>query len=865
MKKENLRAAAFISLLILIVAEIVCSFGNTAFAATMPAFEPLPSIDAQVNMPTAVTVDSHGRIYVVEAEENEVRVFSQSGQYLATIAGLNRPISVAVNETGMIYVGSASLGNVTVFAADFTEQFKLGIGDGEFSEPVDLDIDSSGQIYVVDRGSNMIRVYTAAGVLLKSIGTVGNGNGQLYHPTSLAIDPVSHEMVIMDHQQILDEFTGSWIDGARIQFFAMDGTFRRGYPKFGYSTKTGQLLQPNQVAVDRESRIYVSDSRCQKIMVYGNSGGFLGMIDDIKHPLLMPLGLTTSTSGRLYVASLRGGKVHTFGIEAYSSMDLAPVTLNFTAPEGSTPPAPQTITINNSGKQVLIWTAATTTTWLNLESAAGTLQPAAMRALAAGVKNTGLTEGTYQGSISVNALGIEEKVAVTLTVTNPLLVSPASLSLTTIMGTNPSPLSLSVAHAGTDPLNWTATADQSWLKLSKGTGTTPDQVEINTDISDLTPGTHTASITFTNDSTDSTVLVPVTLTVKPNPLLVNPARLSFTTTTGADSLSSQSLSIDTIAESGPLNWTAIADQSWLKLSASAGTTPDQVKIDTDTSVLASGTHTGTIAFTNDSTGSTVLIPVTLTVKPNPLLVSPTRLSFTTTTGTDSLTSQSLSVGTNTETGSLNWNAMADQFWLKLSKSTGTTPDQVETNADVSDLASGTHTATITFINSSTGSTVLVPVTLTVKSTSLLVSPASLSFTSKGNKGKGNNTSPSSQSLSIKTNAETDPLWSATADQSWLKLSKAKGTTPDQVEIDTDVSDFVPGTYTANITFNNDSTSGSILVPVSLSIGEAGMFPWPTIIQNIAIIGEQQLKQDKNDMGQTNKIQQPTKISGPKIR
>jgi hypothetical protein len=864
MKKEKLGTSVFCSLLILLLAEIAFTFGGTALAATMPVFEPLPSIDAQVDKPTAVAVDAQGRLYVAESENNWVRVFTQSGQYLATLTGLAKPISVAVDAAGRIYVGSASLGNVTVFAADFTKLLKLGKGDGEFIEPADIDIDTSGQIYVVDKDNNTVRVYNASGALFKSIGAMGNG--QLYHPTSLAIDPVSSELVIIDHPLILDEFSGQMVDGARIQFLGMDGTFRRGYPKFGYDMNAGQLVKPMQVTVDPENRIYVSDSRWQKVMVYSKTGVFLGMIDNSTHPLRTPLGLCMATSGRLYVASLLGEQVDVYGIDAHSAMSLAPSTLNFTTTESGNAPDPQNVTIKNSGKQALTWTAVTTADWLNLDPAVGTLEPTKTGVLAVGVKNTGLAQGTYQGSISIMVLGMTEKVAVTLTVKpNPLLVSPDSLSFTTTTGTNPVTQPLSVTNTGTDTLNWSATADQPWLKLSKATGHAPDQIEIDADVSNLALGTHTATITFINDSTGGSVQVPVSLSItKPNPLQVSPASLSFTTKTGTNP-SPQTLSVAN-AETDPLHWSTTADQSWLKLSKAAGSAPGQVEIGVDISTLKTGTHTATITFINDSTGGSVLVPVSLTInESNPLQVNPPSLSLTITKETSPST-MGTTKGTNVSSLTLsgmikgqicpplNWTATADQSWLKLSKGKGATPDQVTIVADISDLALGPHTATITFSNNSTGGSVLVPVSLNVSEPNpLLVSPARLSFKTK------TNTNPSTLALSVANAAGKAPLeWNAATNQSWLKLSKDKGSTPDdKVEINADASALAPGTYTGTITFS--STSGNVLVPITLRVGT---FPWLIIIQDIAIIGEQQQKQDQENKS---KDQQPAKISGPEAR
>ena len=152
---------------------------------------------------------------------------------------------------------------------------------------------------------------------------------------------------------------------------------------------------------------------------------------------------------------------------------------------------------------------------------------------------------------------------------------------------------------------------------------------------------------------------------------------------------------------------------------------------------------------------------------------------------------------------------------------------------------------------------MVPVSLNVSEPNpLLVTPAKLSFKTK----TGSN--PAALTLSV-ANAEGKPPleWSAAANQSWLKLSKDTGSTPDdKVEVDADVSDLTPDTYTGTITFS--STSGSVLVPVTLKVGT---FPWFIIIQDIAKIGEQQQKQDKEMKDQTSKDKLNAKISGQKTK
>lgn len=497
MKIENWGTAALHALLVLSL--MVFAFGAPAHASNMALIEPLPSLDSMVDRPTAVTVDGQGRVYVAESLNNRVRIFAKGGTVLTSLTGLAKPVSVAVDGAGRIYVGNALKGNVTVFDTGRHELFKLGTGDGEFGEPADIDIDSAGQVYVVDKDKHAIRVYDASGRFVRTIGVQGNGDGQLSHPTSLAIDRVTSELVVLDHKQIVDTYSGALIDGARLQFFSTAGAFLRGYAKFGYNLTMGQLVKPIAVAVDGASRIYVTDARQQKVMVYDNTNTFLGMIDNSTAPLRTPLGLSISANGRLYVSSLLAGRVNVFGIDDYSAMEVQPATLDFMTTAGGDAPAPQIATIMNSGRADLIWMASTTDPWLSLSPKAGTLQPAAFEPIAVGIQPDGLASGTYNGSVKVAAQGIEERVSVTLTVKpNPLQVSPAGLSFVTTAGITPAGQSLTIVNGGETPLHWSASANQDWLILSKTIGGAPETLRVYANTTDLTAGSYSGTITFNN-------------------------------------------------------------------------------------------------------------------------------------------------------------------------------------------------------------------------------------------------------------------------------------------------------------------------------------------------------------------------------
>jgi len=64
----------------------------------------------------------------------------------------------------------------------------MGSGDGEFSWPQGLGIDSEGNVYASDRGNHRIQVFDPQGRFLRKWGIRGSGDGEFSQPQGLAID-----------------------------------------------------------------------------------------------------------------------------------------------------------------------------------------------------------------------------------------------------------------------------------------------------------------------------------------------------------------------------------------------------------------------------------------------------------------------------------------------------------------------------------------------------------------------------------------------------------------------------------------------------------------------------------------------------
>jgi len=130
--------------------------------------------------PHTIRFDSAGNLWIADTGTQTVRKFTADGKVLLTIgtpdqAGedethMNQPNDVAVAPNGDLYI-SDGYGNNRVVVFDKNGKFvrawgKLGQGQGEFSQPHSLVLDSKGRVYVADRNNSRIQVFDPKGKFL---------------------------------------------------------------------------------------------------------------------------------------------------------------------------------------------------------------------------------------------------------------------------------------------------------------------------------------------------------------------------------------------------------------------------------------------------------------------------------------------------------------------------------------------------------------------------------------------------------------------------------------------------------------------------------------------------------------------------
>ena len=189
----------------------------------------------------------------------------------------------------------------------------------------------------------------------------------------------------------------------------------------------------------------------------------------------------------------------------------SPTSLSFTAQQGGSNPANQTLNLSNTGGGTLTWSASDDAPWLTLSPATGTGNGTVTLTAATGT----LTASTYNGTITIAATGASSRtVPVTFTVTAipNITLNPSNLSYAATQGaTNPANQTVALTNTG-GTANWTVSDNVAWLTASPASGSNSSTVTASVNTTGLTAGTYTGTITVSTAGASSKT-VAVTLTI----------------------------------------------------------------------------------------------------------------------------------------------------------------------------------------------------------------------------------------------------------------------------------------------------------------------------------------------------------------
>jgi sugar lactone lactonase YvrE len=254
--------------------------------------------------PAGLAVDNDGNLYVADSGNHRVQKFDPEGKFIAQVGSpgdgegeFNEPWGVAVDSQGNLYVADTWNNRIQKFDRDlnFLAQWGKPASDlinpkaYDFWGPRDVAVDSEGNVWVADTGTNRIIKFASDGTFLASLGKPGSEPGQLREPVGIEIAANGDILVADAWNRRLQRFDSQFNPVAQ---FPMPGWFADDP-----STKPYLALTP-------DGSVIASETTRHRLLRIGTDGQILSSLEGIGDKALSnPTGLALDSRGFLYISN----------------------------------------------------------------------------------------------------------------------------------------------------------------------------------------------------------------------------------------------------------------------------------------------------------------------------------------------------------------------------------------------------------------------------------------------------------------------------------------------------------------------------------------------------------------------------------
>lgn len=238
----------------------------------------LPGTDfGQFSKPMDIYIDNFGIMYIVDTDNNRIQKIMPDGTFSAWL-GFD--------------------GSTTGWHTD-TPSSASGNGNGEFTSPSGVALDSDGYVYVADMGNNRIQKISNNGNYIEQWGGTGTNPGEFNGIIKIFIKDDILYAADEGNNRIQKFENNTWyvLNSDVTTWVTAGDTYSNSV-----TTGTGdsQFLNPRGITVDNNGYIYVADTGNFRVQVFkpnGNLLGWLGVLDDGS---IFPQGWFTPGTGNAY-------------------------------------------------------------------------------------------------------------------------------------------------------------------------------------------------------------------------------------------------------------------------------------------------------------------------------------------------------------------------------------------------------------------------------------------------------------------------------------------------------------------------------------------------------------------------------------
>jgi streptogramin lyase len=235
-----------------------CNISSGATCVDQDGEGPLEEGDGQFRGLAGLAVGPYDSVYVVDRDNHRIQMFDGNGGFVRKWGSNCRMYDQYGCNTG---------------APGAQVQ-----GDGQFSSPRGIAVDSSGSVFVVDYWNYRVQKFTSDGLFEIKWGSrcrVSDGYGECLDPDG------SGSLETGDGQFFAPEGVAAGSDfvyvadagNDRIQKFTSGGDFVTKWGEYG--TGDGQFINPIGIAIDDSGFVYVADTGNNRIQKFTSDGVFV--------------------------------------------------------------------------------------------------------------------------------------------------------------------------------------------------------------------------------------------------------------------------------------------------------------------------------------------------------------------------------------------------------------------------------------------------------------------------------------------------------------------------------------------------------------------------------------------------------------
>jgi len=195
-------------------------------------------------------------------------VFDSMWPVLHSPWNFSNPEDIAVDDSGNVYIVDAGNNRIQKFGPNgefITKWGNEGNGNGEFSWPRGIAIDGMGYVYVVDSGNNRVQKFNSNSEFITKWGTLGHGNSEFNNPSGISVSN-NFDVYVSDTLNY------------RIKKFDKNSKFVLQWGSQG--AEDGNFFIENDsnfqgIAVDDNGNVYVADSGNNRVQKFTQQGAFI--------------------------------------------------------------------------------------------------------------------------------------------------------------------------------------------------------------------------------------------------------------------------------------------------------------------------------------------------------------------------------------------------------------------------------------------------------------------------------------------------------------------------------------------------------------------------------------------------------------